>query len=53
VTYLLPTKGRTGWEAFLKGHNLLDEDIRNSTSFLKDQAPQIGRNFTLGIRAYF
>jgi len=53
VTYLLPTKGRTEWEAFLKGHNLLDEDIRNSTSFLKDQAPQIGRNFTLGVRAYF
>ncbi|NND44833.1 MAG: TonB-dependent receptor, partial [Xanthomonadales bacterium] len=38
------------WTVFLKGHNLLDEDIRNHTSFLKDQAPMIGRNFTVGAR---
>ena len=34
----------------LKGHNLLNEDIRYSTSFLMDQALQIGRNFILGGR---
>jgi iron complex outermembrane receptor protein len=50
ISWHLPVSGRSDWELFLKGHNLLDEDIRNSTSYLKDQAPQIGRNFTLGIR---
>jgi iron complex outermembrane receptor protein len=50
LTWQLPYSGRSEWEVFLKGHNLLDEDIRNSTSYLKDQAPQIGRNFILGLR---
>lgn len=50
LRYLLPGQSRAEWELYLKGHNLLDEDIRNSTSFLKDQAPQIGRNFVLGVR---
>lgn len=40
-------------ELFLQARNLLDEDIRNSTSFLKDQAPQAGRNFILGARIRF
>jgi len=53
LSWLLPTNTVSEWEVFVKGHNLLDEDIRNSTSFLKDQAPQIGRNFVLGLRAYF
>jgi len=53
LSYLLPISNASEWEVFVKGHNLLDEDIRNSTSFLKDQAPQIGRNFMLGLRAYF
>jgi len=42
-----------GLEVFLQGQNLLDDDIRNSTSFLKDQAPQIGRNFVFGVRSAF
>ncbi len=50
LRYLFPGQSRAEWELYLKGHNLLDEDIRNSTSFLKDQAPQIGRNFVLGVR---
>jgi iron complex outermembrane receptor protein len=53
LSWLLPTGTRAEWELYLKAHNLLDEDIRNSTSFLKDQAPQIGRNFVFGIRTYF
>lgn len=53
LAYTFATQGRSEWVMFLKGHNLLNEDIRNSTSFLKDQAPQIGRNFLLGVRAYF
>ena len=50
VTWQLPYSEGSEWELFLKGQNLLDEDIRNSTSYLKDQAPQIGRNFILGLR---
>lgn len=41
------------WELFIKGSNLLDEEIRNHASFLKDQAPHAGRNFVLGARMYF
>jgi iron complex outermembrane receptor protein len=48
VSYLFRFDNGTGLNLFLKGRNLLDEDIRNSTSYLKDQAPQIGRNFVLG-----
>lgn len=44
---------RLDWEIYLKGQNLLNDDVRNSTSYLKDQAPQIGRNFIFGVRAYF
>jgi len=50
ISWRLPFVERSEWELFLKGQNLLDEDIRNSTSYLKDQAPQIGRNFILGLR---
>jgi len=50
VSYLFGGAGRAQWQVYLKGHNLLNEDIRNSTSFLKDKAPQIGRNFILGLR---
>jgi iron complex outermembrane receptor protein len=50
ITWRLPFAESSEWDLFLKGHNLLDEDIRNSTSYLKDQAPQIGRNFILGLR---
>lgn len=48
--YLFSFEQRTNLELFLQARNLLDEDIRNSTSALKDQAPQIGRNFIIGAR---
>lgn len=35
---------------FAKGKNLLDEDIRHHTSFIKHLAPEAGRGFELGIR---
>lgn len=38
---------------FLKGSNLLDEEIRNATSFLRDAAPAAGRNLQLGLRISF
>ncbi|MBT8065559.1 MAG: TonB-dependent receptor, partial [Gammaproteobacteria bacterium] len=53
LAWSVPGLERSEWELFLKGHNLLDEDIRNSTSYLKDQAPQIGRNFVFGVRTSF
>ena len=46
-------RSKSDISVYLKGQNLLDEDIRYSTSFLKDQAPQIGRNFILGGRFDF
>ncbi len=47
-----------GWNAkpftlFAKATNLTDEDIRNSTSFLRQLAPEAGRAFTLGARYHF
>lgn len=53
LSWVTPFGSRFELEAYLRARNLLDEDIRNSTSHLKDQAPQIGRNFTLGLRATF
>ncbi len=38
---------------FLRGENLLDEEIRYSTSYLKDEAPLPGINLTLGSRIEF
>lgn len=42
-----------GWEAYLKGGNLTNEDARLHTSFLKDKAPLMGRNLTTGLRVFF
>lgn len=54
ISFFLPVGDNAAdLEFYVKGRNLLDEDIRNSTSFLKDQAPQIGRNFVFGVRALF
>lgn len=39
--------------AFARADNLLDEDIRHHTSFLKDVAPLPGRSLTLGARFAF
>lgn len=38
---------------FLKGQNLLDEEARDHSSFIKDLAPRVGRNFLAGIRYTF
>lgn len=41
----------TTW--FLKGVNLLDQEARQSTSFLKDIAPMAGRGVVAGLRMEF
>ncbi len=38
---------------FLKGNNLLNENIRNSVSYLRNFAPEPGRGAELGIRMSF
>ncbi|NKI34315.1 TonB-dependent receptor [Wenzhouxiangella sp. XN79A] len=47
------TIGMSEFELFLKGANLLDEEQRVHTSFLKDVAPLPGINITTGLRARF
>lgn len=38
---------------FVKGQNLLDEEIRNAASILRESAPEAGRGFTAGVRFSF
>lgn len=45
--------GSTDVTWFALAKNLLNEDIRLSTSVLKDVAPLPGRNFTVGLRTQF
>jgi iron complex outermembrane receptor protein len=45
--------GGAGWEAFIEGRNLTDEDARVHTSYLKDFAPLPGRNLAVGVRVSF
>lgn len=51
ATYKLPTK--LNLEVFAKANNLLDQEIREHASFLKDIAPQAGRSVLLGVRSDF
>ena len=45
--------GASEIELFIKGANLLDEEQRVHTSFLKDVAPMPGINITAGLRGRF
>lgn len=53
LTWHLDSGATTAWELFLDGTNLLDEDARVHTSFLKDHAPLPGRGIAFGVRAFF
>lgn len=39
--------------AFARANNLLNEEVRHHSSFIKDEAPRPGRNFTIGARVEF
>lgn len=39
--------------AFLRGHNLLDAEVRNATSFLRNFMPEPGRSVEIGLRVEF
>lgn len=41
------------WTFFLRGENLLDEEIRNASSLLRDVAPEPGLNVEAGVRLAF
>lgn len=51
LSYKLPA--RLHLEAFARGYNLLDQEIREHTSFIKDIAPLGGRSLLLGLRGEF
>jgi len=51
ATYKLPTQ--LNLEAFTRANNLLDQEIREHASFLKDIAPMGGRSIMFGLRGEF
>ncbi|GAB3743999.1 TonB-dependent receptor [Lysobacter olei] len=53
VAWHLDTAGGNGLEVFVDGSNLLDEEARPHTSFLKELSPLPGRGFVVGVRAFF
>jgi len=50
VNYQLKAYRDTKWLVFAKGKNLLDQNIRNATSYLRNFAPEAGRAAEIGIR---
>ena len=53
VDYNVELAGGTQLLAFLKLKNLTDEEIRLSTSFLRNYAPQPGESIEAGFRLTF
>ncbi|HEY0660402.1 MAG TPA: TonB-dependent receptor [Lysobacter sp.] len=53
IAWHLDTAHDNAWEVFLDGSNLLDEEARPHTSFLKDLAPLPGRGLAFGVRTFF
>ncbi|MEO7465327.1 MAG: TonB-dependent receptor, partial [Nitrosospira sp.] len=53
VTYRLKKTKSNGIRIFLQGKNLLNEEMRVHTSFLKDFAPLPGRSLMIGLRGEF
>ena len=43
----------TPWQLYLKAHNLTDRLAYAHTSFIKNAAPLMGRNITVGVRVAF
>lgn len=52
VSYRLPVAGGDA-TLFVRGRNLLDEEARRSTSFLKEVYPLPGRSFFMGVALKF
>jgi iron complex outermembrane receptor protein len=53
VEYTIKSSERVTTMLYLRGNNLLDQDMRAHTSFIKDFAPMPGRSLVAGLRANF
>lgn len=53
VSYRIKQSKSIGYTVFMQGKNLLDDEMRVHTSYLKDVAPLPGRAFVLGLRGQF
>lgn len=53
VSYSGQFSGGTPWQVYLKANNLTDRLAYAHTSFIKNAAPLMGRNITLGVKVAF
>lgn len=53
VDYRLPLDGQRSLLFFVRGDNLLNQEVRNSVSFLRNFSPEAGIGFEIGLRATF
>ncbi len=53
LSYEVINKELLNFNLFMRGTNLLDEEIRQHTSFVKDIAPQQGRSLIVGFKLQF
>jgi iron complex outermembrane receptor protein len=53
IEYMLRVGPEVTTKLFLRGNNLLNQDMRVATSYIKDFAPLPGRSFVAGLRANF
>jgi iron complex outermembrane receptor protein len=53
ANYRLGVAENTDLMLYVKGNNLLNQEIRNSVSFLRNFAPEAGRGFEVGLRVDF
>ena len=53
VTYNSRLAGGTPWQLYVKGNNLTDRLGYAHTSFIKNAAPLMGRNITVGVKMDF
>ena len=53
IEYTLKAAADVTTKLFLRGNNLLNQDMRVATSYIKDYAPLPGRSFVAGLRANF
>ncbi|MBN9325121.1 MAG: TonB-dependent receptor, partial [Delftia acidovorans] len=53
ASYTLRTSGGMPWQFFIKGNNLTNRLAFAHTSFIKNAAPLMGRNITVGVKVSF
>ena len=53
INYQLELTGKSEFMLFVKGNNLLNENSRNASSYLRNFAPEAGRGAELGFRINF